>query len=168
MKNYTYLITAAAMLLLMGACRTTEANYRAAYEQAVAGKESHDPLEGTIYEEIRNRATTHNYIVKGDTLSVKRERVKLSDVPTPAPQLQKAYVVVAQFKQLFNARSLRDRLKAQGYPDATLLETAEPLYYIAIAGGNDLAQLQTTLNDYRERKPLPVKAPYPLILEPVK
>lgn len=153
-------------MLTLTCCRTTEANYKAAYEKAIAGREDDSAVNNTIYENIRRRAVTSTQIVDGDTVAVKRERVKLVE-PAAGELMQDAYVVVAQFKQLFNAKSLCARYKEQGYPDARLLATAEPLYYIAIKGGSK-DEMLSLCRKYAAKPVLPVKSGYPLVLLPVK
>lgn len=150
-------------------CRTTEANYRAAYEAAVAGRDD-DPsstgIDNTVYDKIRREARPASVIADGDTVPARRERVRLTDA-ADGEQMQAAYLVVAQFKQLFNARSLRDRLRDGGYPDVTLLETREPLYYVAVGGGDNHAAAML-YRDWLAKPALPARDPYPLILQPVR
>ncbi|MCM1450286.1 MAG: SPOR domain-containing protein [Clostridiales bacterium] len=152
----------------MSACRTTEANYRTAYQQATAGRRDSSNIDNTIYDSFRRKAIKQARIVNGDTLEVKRERVKIQD-PTQGQSntLLQSYVVVAQFKQLFNARSMRDRLKTAGYPDATLLVNGEPLYYVTLGGGDTQASVEL-LDKFTSNQAITAKAPYPLILEPIK
>lgn len=155
----------AAMAVFTG-CRTTESNYRAAYEQAVAGRQDESGIDNTVYDKIRREGITSTRIVEGDTIAVKRERVKLVDTDASI-KMQEAYVVVAQFKQLFNARSLCSRLKGNGYPEAVLLSTREPLYYIAVAGGST-ADMAAMCQRYAQSPAAPVKEPYPIVLQPVR
>ena len=163
MKLIITAVTIASVAVITG-CRTSEANYRAAYEQAVAGRSDESGIDNTVYDRIRREAITSTRIIDGDTGAVKRERVKPVDAGNGSVPAE-AYVVVAQFRQLFNARSLCSRLKANGYPDAMLLSTREPVYYVAIAGGStdDMASLCLR---YASGPVAPVKDPYPLVLQP--
>lgn len=152
-------------IVVLTGCRTSEANYRAAYEQAVAGREEESGIDRTVYDRIRQEAVVSNRVVEGgDTVAVRRERIKPVDTDGGV-SLQDAYVVVAQFKQLFNARSLCRRLKDSGYPDAVLLSTREPLYYVAISGGT-VSAMSVLCRRYAADPAAPVKEPYPLVLEP--
>ncbi|MDE6801776.1 MAG: hypothetical protein K2J06_03325, partial [Muribaculaceae bacterium] len=120
------------LLSALAGCRTTEANYRAAYEKAKAHRDSWNGIDGTVYDEIRRQSRPSTIQIDGHEIPAMKATVKLvdsADGEHPAGR----YVVVAQFKQLFNARSMCKRLRESGYEDATLLVTAEPLYYVAAA-----------------------------------
>lgn len=166
MARFVFIICMILPVAAFTGCRTSEANYRAAYEQAVAGREDESGIDRTVYDKIRREAVTAVRVVDGDTVSVKRERVRLVEAAA-GEKLQEAYVVVGQFKQLFNARSLCKRLQNNGYAGATLLSTREPLYYIAIAGGTT-ADMVAECRRYADRPVTPVKSPYPLVLQPVR
>jgi len=153
-------------LAVFTGCRTSEANYRAAYEQAVAGRKDESGIDSTVYDRIRREAVTVSRVYDGDTVNIRRERVKLVE-PADGDRLQEAYVIVAQFKQLFNARSLCKRLKENGYPEATLLSTREPLYYIAVSGG-PTGDMVAECCGFARRPVVPVKQPYPLVLQSVR
>ncbi len=160
------IIITLAVIATLTSCRTSEANYRAAYEQAVSRRDDTSGIDNTVYDKIRREAVSSTRVVNGDTVAVKRERVKLAE-PAEGEILQQSYVVVAQFKQLFNARSLCNRLKAGGYPGATLLVTREPLYYVAVAGGSAEA-MNVNCAEFAAKPAVAVKPPYPLVLEPAK
>ncbi|MDE5635842.1 MAG: hypothetical protein K2I52_06005 [Muribaculaceae bacterium] len=164
MARYILWSVLTSVVMLTG-CRTSEANYRAAYEQAVAGREEESGIDRTVYDRIRQEAVVSARVVEnGDTVAVRCERVKLVDTDGGV-RLQDAYVVVAQFKQLFNARSLCGRLRDSGYPEAVLLSTREPLYYVAISGGT-VSDMAVECRRYAAAPAAPVKEPYPLVLEP--
>ena len=52
------LIAIAALALMTTACKTSEANYRAAYEKAVEAREADQSVDSTIYGNIRRQANT--------------------------------------------------------------------------------------------------------------
>ncbi len=167
MLKYGIFLTLIASVLVSG-CKTTEANYRAAYEQAVANRSADDDgIDGTIYDAVRRKATTSTIALSQGTMQVKRERVKLEHQSQPGERPADYYVLVGQFKQLFNARSLCRRVIDAGYPDATILMTAEPLYYIGIPVDNPDA-LKAKLDAVSERKPVAMKSPYPVAFQPIK
>lgn len=163
------LMLLAIVSIVSVSCRTTEANYRAAYEAAVAGRQQADDtgIDNTVYDKIRRQAVNNTIITQtGDTIPAKRERVKLYNAAS-GQKLLEAYVVVAQFKQIFNAKSMTERLVAAGYEGSVVLETSEPLYYVTIGGGDVL--LATELyNKYKSTPVVECKQPYPLILQPVR
>lgn len=171
-KNPTIiaLLISSAIALTAGitSCRTSEANYRAAYEQAVAGRADGDSsgIDNTVYDKIRREAMSSYTVYEGDTIPIKRERVALDTNTDTQATLSPAYVVVAQFKQQFNARSLATRLKDNGYTNATVLVTREPLYYVAIDAG-DRTDMILRCRDIAKQPPVVIKSPYPLVLETV-
>lgn len=136
MRKHTllYIGVAAAAAVAATSCRTTEANYRAAYEKAVAGRDSLTAIENTIYGRHRRNASTSLSVVGNDTVEMISTRVRVTEGGGGINENLKPYsVVVGQFKQLVNAKSLRERLADAGYPGAFVVETAEPYYYILLS-----------------------------------
>lgn len=152
--------------LLLASCRTNEENYRVAYEAVKEKTEAASGLESTIYEQMRREAIGGRTIVAGDTIPTTTVAVRcVAGVSTPAAVGQ-YNVAVAQFKQLFNARSLVDRLHAAGYSGATMVATAEPLYYVIAATANDAADAAALFAAVRADERVYSKPPYPLLLRP--
>ncbi len=155
-----------AMLLAASGCKTTEANYRAAYEVAKEKSAEKSPVEGTIYDQMRREAIDSRLIVKGDSLPMLT--VQVATVPQySTPETVKQYsVVVNQFKQVFNAKSQVARLRESGYPGALLVVTAEPLYYVvaeSVATPDDAA---AAFKKVMDDKNIVMKSPFPWILRP--
>ncbi len=153
----------------MSACKTTEANYRAAYEKAVAGRDSADALENTIYGRER-RQVGFSYVAtaQGDTVGVKKQLVRITEGGGGIRENLKPYcVVVGQFKQKFNAVSMRDRLAIEqgAMPGAFVVETAEPYYYVVGASFGSLADATACLRRYTDEQVLPFRSPLPFILQ---
>lgn len=135
MRKFAYMVlTLTALCVAVSACRTTEANYRAAYERAMAGRDSATAIDSTIYGKHRREFTTVQVrLADGSTRDVTVQRVKLTDnIGVPHEYLKRYNVVVGRFKQVFNARSMRERLVDKGFPRAMVLETAEPYYYVVL------------------------------------
>jgi len=166
--NRLILSTILAVLTLTG-CKTTEANYRAAYETA---KERADTggLDSTVYARIRQEARPGTVKVGNDTMPLVTQHVK----PTPVDGetdngvtgLSRYNIVVAQFKQIFNAKSMVRRLKENGYPDAMIVETREPLYYVVASTHNDAASALRGLETIKAQPPLTLRDPFPWVLQP--
>lgn len=161
------LYIAGAVTLSLPACKTTEANYRAAYETAKERNRSGD-LDSTVYARIRQEARPSAVKVGSDTLPLVTQNVKLTPIEgvEAAPTLRRYNLVVAQFKQIFNARSMRMRLVEAGYPDALIVETREPLYYVVAASYDNAAAALKGLNDIKAAQPLVLREPFPWILQP--
>lgn len=156
----------AACVLLLGACKTTEANYRAAYEKAVAARADQDSIEATIYGKERLKQQQRVVSTPDGDVPVTAQLVRVTDEGGGLPQnLKRFNVVVGQFKQLFNAKSLRERLVDAGYPSAFVVETGEPYYYIVLESFGDAAAAKRALDAFAKSAPIQMKAPCPFILD---
>lgn len=169
MKNLlTTALAAVALSICATSCRTNEANYRAAYEKTIAGRDSAVPLDSSIYGKVRRQMTVTMLAAGGDSAELRAIPV----IPTPesdgkptATAIPQPYGVVAgQFKTLFNARSLRDRLREAGYADASVVQTAEPYYYIVASWQPDGASAIAALRRLQSDAPVVMREPLPFIL----
>ena len=162
------MIIVAAFAVTITSCKTTEANYRAAYEAAKQKTAESRGIEGTIYEKIRNEAIDSRLIVEGDSIPMMTVNVKIA-ASTTTPDIVKRYsVVVNQFKQIFNAKSQMSRLRENGYPDAFVLETAEPLYYVVATTTDDGQEAKKAYTNIRKDKLVVLRQPFPWILTPTR
>lgn len=163
MKN---ILIVALLAFAAVACKTTEANYRQAYDRAVAGRDSADAIENTVYGAHRRAMGTRQMIVAGDTFDIRSQRVALTEGGGGIREnLRPFNVVVGQFKQLFNARSMRERLVDAGYPGTFVVETAEPYYYVVLSSHADAGQAAAALKAIPAKFPVVMKAPLPFILQ---
>lgn len=158
-------ISVLAALVLTG-CRTTEANYRSAYEKAVEAQTDQVDFDDTIYGNVRRQTNKHEVsLTDGKTIAVETIRVRTTENGGAVPENLKRYNIVAgQFKQLFNAQSLRKRL-ADNYSGAFIVETSEPYYYVVAESFADINEAAAALARIRKSKPVPMKEPAPFILE---
>lgn len=157
---------AGVVMLALPACKTTEANYRAAYETAKERSRSGD-LDSTVYARIRREARPATVKVGNDTLPLITQNVKLTTEGASAgASLRRYNLVVAQFKQIFNAKSMKQRLIDGGYPEALIVETREPLYYVIAESYDNAAAALAGLNAIKAAPPLVMKDPFPWILQP--
>lgn len=163
MRNIIVIIITAAIITAASGCKTTEENYRAAYELAKQ-KNASGGIDSTIYSRIRNEARPQTTIVNGDTLAMKSEYVRLTPDCGSPEQFHTYNVVIAQFKQLFNAKSVRKRAIEAGYADALIVQTREPLYYVVAASSNSTAEIQKSLGKIQSTPPVVLKEPCPFIL----
>lgn len=166
MKQLLYAIAATcALTATLCGCKTSEDNYRAAYE--LARQNDRSGIDSTTYARIRNEAIPVSAVVDGDTLRMKAEYVRLTEGESAdGARLMPRNIVVAQFKQIFNARSLRRRLLELGYTDALILETREPLYYVVAATASDNAAALQLRQQIAADSRIPMRAPFPWVLRP--
>lgn len=167
MMKKTLLLAIAAIAVMATGCRTSEANYRAAYDKAVEGRKEATPLDSTIYGKVRREMRSTALIVGGDTISMRVLPVNATPdendkVSVPAG----AYGVVAgQFKTLFNARSLCRRLQDAGYAEASVVNTAEPYYYVVASWHPDGASAAEAIKTLAKQAPVAMRDPLPFVLK---
>lgn len=165
----TLLPAALAALVLLPACKTTEENYRSAYEKAIAGRDSMESLENTIYGRERRQVGFQYMAVGGDTIPVMNRLVRMTEGGGGLRENLRPYcVVIGQFKQRFNAISMRDRLAVAEatVPTAFVVETGEPYYYVIASSWPTLAEAAAALKTLQTNPPIPLRPPLPYILRP--
>lgn len=165
-----FFIAIVAVLAAVGlnSCKTNEKNYRKAYEKAVANNDRGvTDFEGTIYNQYRSQVTEIPVTCDdGSVVNTRQVRVKVTQDGGGINEWLKKYsVVVGEFKQLFNANSLRNRFVEAGYPGAFLVENAEPYYYIIVASTNDPKEAAQIADKLRANSPIPIKEGFPYILQ---
>ena len=161
MKKIILMLVIASAIV---SCKTSEANYRSAYEKTVASRESQNDDE-TIYGGAR-RQPKQSFMMNGsDTVFINVQMVTpVVDAGAVAPDMKPLMLVVGQFKQKFNAPSLRERIAANGYPDAFVVSTSEPYYYIVAESFDNISQAASSLEEIRKKAPVVMKDPVPFIL----
>lgn len=170
--NRVNIIISAALSLVIAAvgtgCKTTEQNYRNAYEIAKAKSDESSGIENTIYDKIRREAVASRLVTaRGDSLPTMTVGVQCTPGGFSTPDSVKQYsLAVAQFKQVFNAKSLASRLRSGSWPNAMVLQTAEPLYYVIVSTSADVSEIAEDYKRLMSEKPLAMKEPYPWILMP--
>ena len=110
--SLTFLALVLGMLMLT-ACHSSEANYKAAYDKAM--EKHRDGIGAEEYERILAEQQKPTMVVNGDSVRVVP---LLTNVTDDSLTVARRYgVVVAQFKQKFNAITMRDRLRREeGFP----------------------------------------------------
>ena len=160
-----HLCNLALALLAIGAissCKTSEENYKKAYEAAVEKQN-----EGYTDEEIVNMAREEaipRTVFRGDSIPLKGVYVNTVKLDPPVNAALRYNVVVATFKQKFNAMSVLDRLRAGGYDDGRLLIDKDQTYYVAAHTTDTLSNAVETLHKIEKEQPVAMKSPCPYIL----
>lgn len=152
-------------LLLLASCKTTEQNYREAYEAAKQKEKA--GLDSAVYDKMQQEALPKIEVVDGQSVRTLTAHVMVTDGVGSAEQLRQYSVVANQFKQVFNAKAMRQRLAGLGY-NAFVVNTSEPLYYVIADSFADekaaIALLDTLAKDSR----IILKTPFPFILESIQ
>lgn len=161
------LAVAVALTVAVTSCKTTEKNYREAYEKAVADNDRGvTDFDKTIYNRYRGQARDVTANVDGRTVNTRMMQVKVTpDGGGIREWLRKYSVVVAGFKQIFNARSMQKRFVDAGYARTFLVENGEPYYYIVIDSSDDLTPMVNLADSLSAASPVPLKEGFPYILQ---
>ncbi|MDE5661755.1 MAG: SPOR domain-containing protein [Muribaculaceae bacterium] len=164
LKTMTAVLLATAALL--PSCKTTEANYREAYEKTVAARNADQALDSTIYGAHRRQMTATTVETADGAVEVRVQLVRVAEGGGGIPEnLKRFNVVVGQFKQIFNARSLRNRIADKGYPGAFVVETSEPFYFVVAASYHDATESSTAVELFKHKRLNSMKEPCPFILD---
>ena len=164
-KIFLFVAVVAAMAL--GACKTTEANYKAAYEAAKIQQRQSADIDSTIYVKVRRQGTMMQLSVGQDTLPIRTEAIGYTDGGGASRETVRKYnIVVGQFKQVFNARQMRERLMAGGYPDAFIVHTREPLYYVVTQTVDTPEEALAAYDKVKTDKNIVLRDPLPFVLRP--
>ena len=165
MKHVVYVLL---VLLGFAACKPSEENYRQAYERTMARDSVRTEFNETVYGRYRREARQlESRDDNGDTASVTVMRVSVTpDGGAIREHLKKYNVVVAGFKQLLNAQSMRQRMQDGGYPGAFVVQTAEPYYYVVAGSFADVPAARALRDRLSAKSPVTLRAPYPYLLVP--
>ncbi|MDE6176056.1 MAG: SPOR domain-containing protein [Paramuribaculum sp.] len=167
MRTLPLLLAAAAAVSGMTSCKTTEQNYKSAYEVAKARQNDNGGLDSTVYSRLRPQGKGAAMAVGSDSLAFNTVTIGYTaDCGASAETVKRYNIVVGQFKQIFNAKAMRKRLIDQGYEGAMVVHTREPLYYVIASScatpEEALAELRRVGDDGR----LKLKEPFPWVLRP--
>lgn len=152
-------------LLAVGAfsaCKTSEENYKKAYEAAVE-RQNEGYTDQEIIDMAREEAIPRT-VFNGDSIPLKGVYVNTVKLDPPVNAALRYNVVVATFKQKFNALSVLDRLRAAGFPDGRLLIDKDQTYYVAAHTTDTLADAVETFRQIERERPVAMKSPCPYIL----
>lgn len=167
MKKIIYLLSGLT-LLTVASCRTTEANYRSAYEKAREKQtETGDSLTTAMLRKSQDPQTL--------TFTENDKQVALPVLTVPVTRkvdagsqdgLQRYCVCVGKFKQIFNAKSMCERLESAGYPVACVTHDRQNYYYVVATSSNSPSEALQLLNKVNSDKSLSLHTPFPYILRP--
>lgn len=150
-------------------CKTTEKNYRQAYERTVNSGNPNNVTDfnQTIYGRQRSAARDVAGVTSsGDTINTRVTAVAVTPDGGGINEWLKRYnVCVGEFKQLFNAKSLRTRFVDAGYPRSFIVQNSEPYYYILAGSYDTLDQAVEALKALESANPITLQIGFPYILQ---
>ncbi len=129
--------------LALSSCHTTEENYRASYDIAV--QKTRQGIGDETYNKIEAEKSQATDLINGDSVRIVNRYVGFIDVTREETKLYS--VILAEFKQQANARSMRDRLIAQGHKSYVLYYATDKLYYVAIEGFDTAEEAAAFIHD---------------------
>lgn len=164
MKTLKHIIATLLLVITVAGCKTSEANYRAAYEKAVSARDEASD-EDSLYGNSRRNMNVRKVAGANGDVEVRLQIVKLTPEGGGKDENIRRYnVVAAQFKQRFNAISLRDRV-AEKWPDAFVVETSDSYFYVVVSSQSKLDDALFELEKLQNQKLAAVKEPCPFILD---
>lgn len=155
------------LTMVVTSCRTTEENYRAAYDKAIVGRDSAIAFDNTIYGRHRRNIGVQTLAgADGDTVEMRTLYVKLTEGGGGVKEWLRPYsVVVGQFKTSTNAISMRERLVDAGYSGAFVVENGEPYYFVLLSSFPTREEALAEIAAIKKSKfPFPMKDPLPYVL----
>lgn len=159
------IFTLSVALLGFAGCKTTEANYKAAYE--IAKEKQMGTGDSVTDKALKNYQMPRPMVFGSDTLQVRTEPVGITVKGGGTNAMLKKYCVVAgQFHQIFNASSMRTRMISEGYEGTFILHNRSKQYYV-VAGSYDLpSEARVMVDSLKADKALVLKSPFPYVLRP--
>lgn len=159
MKRLLYCIMLA---LLLTACYTTEENYKAAYDKAK--ERTRENMGGTIYDMSQAERVRATEIINGDSVRLLRSYFNVVD--DKYENTKKYGVVVAEFDQLLNARSYRDRLKqTEGFQSYVVYTNREKKYCVVAQAYDEKESAALFIRNIKQHMKMKVLVPRPYILQ---
>lgn len=159
MKRLLYCITLA---LLLTACYTTEENYKAAYDKAK--ERTRENMGGTIYDMSQAERVRATEIINGDSVRLLRSYFNVVD--DKYENTKKFGVVVAEFDQILNARSYRDRLKQnEGFQSYVVYTNREKKYCVVAQAYDEKEPAVLFIRNIKQHMKMKVLVPRPYILQ---
>lgn len=163
MKKLMIVISACALL---AGCKTNEANYRQAYEVAKQKYENVDTAS-TESHRLERYAQPRPRVVDGDTLQLLVQPLNaVAGEGLTSSQISRYNVVVGQFRQIFNARQMRQRLIGSGYGSTAILASPMPLYYVVTMTTDTASQAAAEIRRLQSDAALKLRSPLPFVISP--
>lgn len=153
---------AIAICLFVG-CKTSEDNYRRAYETATERQNAaytSDEVGLMAAEEAIPRS-----VYKGDSIPLRGLWVNTVKLGPTTQRARRYNVVIGRYRQKFTAMSMLDRFRENGYEDALLLTDKDQAFYIAPVSTDTLDIAVAAWKELSKSSPVPLQSPYPYIMK---
>ncbi len=153
-----------AIVVMLAGCKTTEANYKSAYETAKEKNAASGGL-GAIDSELAAEDSPKEIKIGDVQLPVINCRLYKATTEGDDAIVPKLYnVAVAKFRQRFNARSLCQRLRDGGFDGAFVAIDMEKNYYVMTGTTDDASEASTLLSATESSDVFRAKSPFPCVI----
>lgn len=156
-----------SLILSLAACKTTEANYRTAYE--TAKQKATDTGDSLTTSNLRQSMLPRPLTVDGVSFSAMTFPVKMTEGTGKDNSDMKRYcIVVGKFRQVFNAKSMASRLASAGYPDAFVVENRDKDFFVVAQSTAIPAEIPAIISRINNDTSLALRPPFPYVLRPAQ
>lgn len=153
------------LLLFASSCKTTQANMYDAYAKAIEGEKAKNQEDDDLPGNTKQMGHSTVMLNGKDSIDVTSKYLYITkDGGGIKENIRRYNVVVGQFKQLFNAKSMRERLADDGYPGCFVAESTEPYYYVIVRGYDNINEAADMLRKVEKDKKFNFKKPLPFII----
>ncbi|MCM1293136.1 MAG: hypothetical protein NC230_06130 [Bacteroides sp.] len=163
MKKLMILLSAMTLFTMFG-CRTNESNYRQAYEKA--REKATETGDSATTAMLRQSQLPTMMTIRNVELPVMTIPIS-SKIDAGCSDCMKKYcIVVARFKQLFNSKSMCERLITDGYTDAFVVHDRQANYYVIAMSTENPTEAAEMLKQISSDSRISLRSPYPFVLRP--
>ena len=146
-------------------CKTSEKNYRQAYDVA---KEARQTDDSNLMADIEKERAPITMIIGNDTIKYRKELVTVSiDGGGESKMLKRYNIVVGRFRQIFNAKSMQARMSDLGYT-SFVIENREPAYFVVVYSTDSKEDAAKKFKEIESNRQVIFKSPFPWVLEPAR
>lgn len=159
--QYIMAVALLATCVFTTSCHSNEQNYKAAYDKAMDKYKT--GIGAETYDRIQAEKMRLNTVINGDSVRLVRMYANVYDDSTT---IAKPYnVVVAEFTQQFNAKTMRDRLRTEDHqPSYVLFGGNERKYYVIASGFDDKESAALFLKEANKKLKTKILVPRAWIL----
>lgn len=158
-----FLLLVVLLGLGFNSCRTTEENYRAAYEKAK--EKQTDTGDSLSTAGLRNETMPKDMTFGDIVLPIRTEVVGITKEGGGDVSDLKLYNVVAgTFRQRFNAVSMAQRLHTNGYEKPFVIHNRSGMYYVVVGSVATPAAAKQLLDKIKTDGNFSLKSPFPYVL----
>ena len=149
-KNSLFIGLALVATVAMVSCKSSESNYRKAYEKAKAEEQNRQETEPVAVTPVVTPVQTQpTQTINQDASNLRQEKLNVQN----GGVLKAFNVVCGSFKSLDNANNLRNTLVNQGYSAQVAQNPDTGMYRVVASSFDDRNSAETSRNALRSKYP---------------